>query len=382
MTADERFMNLAIRLALKGQGKVSPNPMVGAVIVKQGKIVGRGFHHRSGRPHAEINALRQAGRRAKGATLYVTLEPCCSFGKTPPCADAIIKSGIKQVVIASRDQNPLNKGGIAILKKKGLKVKTGVLRQKARDLNESYFKFITQQSPFVVVKIAETLDGKIATASGNSKWITSPPARRYSHRLRGQTDAILVGINTILRDNPLLTTRYPFSATSPVKIIVDSKSKLPLNAKILSRMSPAQTIVATTRFADKSKIKALQDKGVHVITDLPARRAKNFKERLSLKSLMKRLAKLNITSVLIEGGGEIIASALEEKIVDKLLIFIAPKIIGGEEAVTSVEGRGINRINQAIRIRGLKIKKIGQDILIEGYPVYNNPKSKINKQVS
>ena len=382
MTADERFMNLAIRLALKGQGKVSPNPMVGAVIVKQGKIVGRGFHHQSGRPHAEINALRQAGRRAKGATLYVTLEPCCSFGKTPPCADAIIKSGIKQVVIASRDQNPLNKGGITILKKKGLKVKTGVLRQKARDLNESYFKFITQQSPFVVVKIAETLDGKIATASGNSKWITSPPARRYSHRLRGQTDAILVGINTILRDNPLLTTRYPSSATSPVKIIVDSKSKLPLNAKILSRMSPAQTIVATTRFADKSKIKALQDKGVHVITDLPARRAKNFKERLSLKSLMKRLAKLNITSVLIEGGGKIIASALEEKIVDKLLIFIAPKIIGGEEAVTSVEGRGINRINQAIRIRGLKIKKIGQDILIEGYPVYNNPKSKINKQVS
>lgn len=382
MTADERFMNLAIRLALKGQGKVSPNPMVGAVIVKQGKIVGRGFHHQSGRPHAEINALRQAGRHAKGATIYVTMEPCCSFGKTPPCADAIIKSGIKRVVIASRDQNPLNKGGITILKKKGLKVKTGVLRQKARDLNESYFKFITQQSPFVVVKIAETLDGKIATASGNSKWITSPPARRYSHRLRGQTDAILVGINTILRDNPLLTTRYPSSATSPVKIIVDSKSKLPLNAKILSRMSPAQTIVATTRSADKSRIKALRDKGVHVITDLPARRAKNFKERLSLKSLMKRLAKLNITSVLIEGGGKIIASALEEKIVDKLLIFIAPKIIGGAEAVTSVGGRGINRINQAIRIRGLKIQKIGQDILIEGYPVYNNPKSKINKQVS
>ncbi len=371
MSPDERFMNLAIELALKGQGRVSPNPMVGAVIVKQGKIVGRGFHHQSGRPHAEINALRQAGRRAKGATLYLNLEPCCSFGKTPPCTDAIIKSGIKRVVVAARDQNPLNKGGITILKKKGLKVKTGVLRQKARDLNESYFKFITQQSPFVVVKIAETLDGKIATASGNSKWITRPPARRYSHYLRGQTDAVLVGINTILRDNPLLTKQYPSSATSPVKIIVDSKSKLPLNAKILSRMSPAQTIVATTRSANKSKIKALQDKGVHVITDLPSRQAKNSEERLSLKSLMKRLAKLNITSVLIEGGGKIIASALEEKIVDKLLIFIAPKIIGGEKALTSVEGRGVKCINQAIRVRNLKIKRIGQDILIEGYPVYN-----------
>ena len=371
MNPDERFMKVAIQLALKGQGRVSPNPMVGAVIVKQARIVGRGFHHQSGRPHAEINALRQAGRHAKGATLYLTLEPCCSFGKTPPCTDAIIKSGIKRVVVATRDQNPLNKGGITILKKKGLKVKTGVLRQKARDLNESYFKFITQQIPFVVVKIAETLDGKIATASGNSKWITRPPARRYSHYLRGQTDAVLVGINTILRDNPLLTKRYPSSATSPVKIIVDSKSKLPLNAKILSRMSPAQTIVATTRSANKSKIKALQDKGVHVITDLPSRQAKNFEERLSLKSLMKRLAKLNITSVLIEGGGKIIASALEEKIVDKLLIFIAPKIIGGEKALTSVEGRGVKCINQAIRVRNLKIKRIGQDILIEGYPVYN-----------
>ena len=371
MTSDERFMNLAIQLALKGQGMVSPNPMVGAIIVKQEKIIGRGFHRQAGHTHAEINALRQAGRHARGATLYVTLEPCSSFGKTPPCTDAIIKSGIKRVVIAVRDRNPLNKRAVNILKRKGLKVKTGVLRQKARALNESYFKFITERKPFVVVKIAETLDGKIATNSGNSKWISESPARQYSHCLRTQMDAVLVGINTILKDNPLLTARYPRSTRSPIKIIVDSKAKVPLNAKIFSKMSPARTIVAATKSADKSKIKALRNKGVDVITGLPRRRAKNLRERVNLKSLMRHLAKLNITSVLIEGGGKIIASALEEKIVDKLLIFIAPKIIGGEKALTAVEGRGIQRINQALRVRNLKIKKIGRDILIEGYPVYN-----------
>jgi diaminohydroxyphosphoribosylaminopyrimidine deaminase/5-amino-6-(5-phosphoribosylamino)uracil reductase len=367
MTTDERFMNLALNLALKGKGNTSPNPIVGALVVKKGEIIGRGYHKKAGKPHAEITALHQAGTSAKGATLYVTLEPCSCFGKTPPCTDAIVKSGIRRVVIATKDRNPLNRQhGINFLRRKKIEVKVGVLEERANAINQAFFKFITQRLPFVTVKVAETLDGKIATVCGNSKWITGPKAREYSHRQRSQVDAILVGIDTVLKDNPLLAALSP---PHPAKIVVDSRLRLPFKLRLLSKQSPAPTIIATTRYANKSKIKAFRDKGVNIIV------VKDKNKMVNLRSLMKELAGLNVTDLLIEGGGKIVASALGEKIVDKMSIFIAPKIIGGKNAITSVEGIGIRNINQAIRLKNIEIKRFKDDILIEGYPIYHNKTS-------
>ncbi|MEA3328161.1 MAG: bifunctional diaminohydroxyphosphoribosylaminopyrimidine deaminase/5-amino-6-(5-phosphoribosylamino)uracil reductase RibD [Candidatus Omnitrophota bacterium] len=373
MTNDERFMDRALSLALKGRGHVSPNPLVGALVVKAGKIIGEGYHKKAGRPHAEITALNQAGKQAKGATLYITLEPCSSFGRTPPCTGAIIKSRVKRAVIAVKDKNPLNKGrGINLLKRNGIEVKTGVLKEKAEKINQPFFKFITKHLPFVTVKIAQTIDGKIATVCGSSKWITGPAARAYSHRLRSQVDAILVGIDTVLKDDPLLTALSP---PHPVKIIVDSKLRLPLDAKLLSKKSPAQTIVVVTRQTAKSKIKVLRRKNVKVIV------IRSKFKMVDLRSLMKKLAGLNITHVLIEGGGRVIASALEAGLADRFLVFVAPKIIGGKNALTSVEGIGIRNIKRAIKLKGIEIKRFGDDILVEGYPVYNTKKrqKKVNE---
>lgn len=367
-TCDENFMELALKLALKGKGRTSPNPMVGAVVVNDGRIVGQGYHRGAGLPHAEVNALRMAGRNAFGATLYVTLEPCTFFGKTPPCVNAIIDSGLKKVVIATKDPNPLNNGsGIRFLRSRGIEVNVGILRDVAKKTNEIFFKFITKGLPFVMVKVAQTLDGKIATVAGDSKWITGEASRRWVHRLRGQIDAILVGAGTVLKDDPLLTPRLPRQSPTtrlPIRVVVDSRLKVPPTSRILKDTSLSKTIIATTRFASKERIKTLEEKGVKVLL------IKDKNGKVLLKSLIRELGRMEITSLVIEGGGNVIASAFRERIVDKVMFFIAPKIVGGREALTSVEGEGVENINKAIKLRDITIRRFGKDILIEGYPIY------------
>jgi diaminohydroxyphosphoribosylaminopyrimidine deaminase/5-amino-6-(5-phosphoribosylamino)uracil reductase len=358
----ERYMDIALRLALKGKGRTSPNPMVGALVVKDNKIVGQGYHKKAGGPHAEVFALDEANDKAKGATLYVTLEPCSHFGRTPPCTERILESGIKEVVVAMRDPNPLNnRRGIRILKNHGLKVVLGICEDKAKGLNGVFIKYITQRLPFITVKVGQTLDGKIATKSGDSKWITAEVARKYAHNLRSQFDAILVGVNTIIKDNPLLNQTPNTKHQTPIlKVIVDSKLRTPLNARLFSSNLPASVIIATTKNALKKRIALFCKKGIQIFV-LPDKNG-----QVALGALMRKLAKMEITNVLVEGGGRIIGSLLEERLVDKILFFIAPKIIGGRDAISSVMGKGIDKVSKAIRLKDIKIKRLGEDILIEG----------------
>ncbi len=371
---DEKYMRLALRLAIKAKGRTSPNPLVGAVIVKDDIIIGEGYHKKAGEPHAEINALNMVDKKAKGATLYLSLEPCAHFGRTSPCTKRIISSGIKEVAIAMIDPNPLNCGkGIKELRKVGIEVKVGVLEKEAKKINEAYIEYITTKRPFVILKTAMSLDGKIATKTGDSRWITNELSRKYVHKLRSEVDAILVGIETVLKDDPLLTVRSPKSPSSEaellrrtgkvqsqlIRVVVDSRARVSLGAKILNQEVP--TIVATTKFASKRKIETLRKKGVKVL--IIGERDK----RVNLKELLKKLGELEITSLLVEGGGKINASFLENGLVDKVLFFIAPKIIGGEEALTPVEGEGIKKIKDAIKLKNISIKRFEGDILIEGY---------------
>lgn len=374
MPDDKVFMSLALGLAKKGLGKTSPNPVVGAVVVKNGKVVGTGYHKKAGLEHAEIRALREAAGKAKDATLYVTLEPCDHFGKTLPCTEAIIKSGVRKVVAAMRDPNPLNNGkGFKRLKKAGIEVVSGVLENDAKKLNEIFIKYITTKKPFVIAKIAQSLDGKIATRTGDSKWISGEESRQYVHRLRGTVDAVMVGANTVIKDDPLLTSRplktdYRLQTTDqrqevkqPVKIVVDSMLKISPMAKIFSKVSPAKVILATTKSAHKDRIRRFKKMGADVLI----LGVKNGK--VDLRQLMKELGRREITSVLVEGGGELIGSLVEENLIDKFLFFISPKIIGGKNAITSVEGRGIKKFSQAPILKDIKYKKFGNDLLIEGY---------------
>lgn len=350
---DVKYMQLALRLASKGKGKTSPNPLVGAVVVKNRKIVGQGYHQQAGKRHAEIVALAQADKKAKGSTLYVNLEPCATYGKTPPCVDRIIKEGVKKVVIGIVDPNPVNKGaGIKKLKANGIEVVKGVLRKQAEELNKSWTKFITQDQPYVILKIAQSLDGKIATFTGDSRWITSPAARRDVHKLRSQVGAILVGINTVIKDDPLLSARLSSKRLykhQPIKIVLDSRLRISLNAKIFSRHSPAPVIIAATKFASLSKIKKLEKKGAQVLI------VKAKDKKVDLNALMPKLAKMGIVKLLIEGGGEVFDSAIESRIVDEFLVFIAPKIIAN-----------VDKVSQALQLNNLRVKKIGKDLLIEG----------------
>lgn len=363
---DEKYMRLALKLAIKAKGRTSPNPLVGAVIVKDNRIIGQGYHKKAGEPHAEINALNMAGRRAKGATLYLNLEPCVHFGRTPPCTKKLISSGIKKVVAAMIDPNPLNCGkGVKELRRAGVKVKVGVLEEEAKKINESYITYITTKKPFVILKTAMSLDGKIATKTGDSKWITNEKSRKYVHKLRREVDAVLVGVETVLKDNPRLTARVTgyglrVKDKKTIRVVVDSRVRIPLGAKVLNQEAP--TIVATTKFASKRKIEVLKKKGAKVLI---IKKDKN--KKVDLKALLKRLGELEITSLLVEGGGRINASFLENDLVDKVLFFVAPKIIGGEEALTPVEGEGIERIKDAIKLKNISIKRFGEDVLVEGY---------------
>lgn len=374
---DIKYMKQALLLAKKGAEETSPNPMVGAVVVKDNKILGKGFHEFFGGPHAEIYALRQAGKKAKGATMYINLEPCGHQGKTPPCAKQIIKNGIKRVVVAMKDPNPVNNGkSLKKLKRAGIQVKSGICEQEAKRINESFVKFITTKMPFVIIKAAQSLDGKIATNTGQSRWISGTRARRYVHQIRRRVDAILVGVETILKDNPLLTARLKDGGSNhfvdkrrslpllkqPAKVIVDTKLRTPIDARIFSKNSPGKVIIATTKHASKRKIESLRKKNACVLQVNI-----DDKGRVDLEELFLELGEQGISSILIEGGGNVIASALNRRLADKVLLFIAPKIIGGKEAKTSVEGEGISEISQALYLREVDVKKIGEDILIEGY---------------
>ncbi len=359
---DEKYMRIALRLAEKARGRTSPNPMVGAVVVKDGKVISRGYHRKAGEPHAEAIALKKAGDAARDATLYVTLEPCSHTSKrTPPCSPLVIQSGITRVVVAMTDPNPkVSRGGVKALKAAGIDVITGVLEAESRKLNEAYIKHITKSMSFVTLKIAQTLDGKIATALGESQWITGEKAREEGHRLRDINDAILVGINTVLKDNPSLTTRIP-GGRDPIRVIVDSALRMPLNAKVLTQKSSAKTIVATVSGAPKNKIVKLQKAGVEVLI------VKSVQGRIDLRDLMKKLGKMDIMNVLIEGGAEINFSALKSGIVDKAVLFIAPMLMTGKDALCSIGGASPIKLSQALKLHDVTARFVGRDLMVEGY---------------
>lgn len=358
----ESYMRAALSLARKGAGKTSPNPMVGSVLVKRGKVVGKGYHRAVGKPHAEIEALKRAGKEARGATMYVNLEPCCHQGRTPPCTDALIKAGIKEVVAAMEDPNPAVSGtGFKRLQDAGIRTVCGVLEERASELNEAYIKHITTGLPQVIMKAGMSLDGKIATASGESRWITGEASRRQVHRLRAACDAVMVGAETVIKDDPRLTARIK-GGIDPVRVIVDSRLRLPLSARIFDRDSDAGVVIATTKGADvekKRKLEALE--GVTVITlDGP-------RGRVDLPRLMKNLGKRGVTSLLLEGGGEVNAAMLDAGLVDKVMLFVSPVIIGGKNSPDVVGGGGASSLAQAVGLERVKYRRIGGDLLMEGY---------------
>jgi diaminohydroxyphosphoribosylaminopyrimidine deaminase / 5-amino-6-(5-phosphoribosylamino)uracil reductase len=353
------FIKRALTLAVRARGKTSPNPMVGALLVKNGRIISEGYHKKAGTPHAEVIAIDRAGEKAFGSTLYVSLEPCCHKDKrTPPCTEKIISSGIRKVVIAMKDPNPKVSGkGIAELEKAGILTVAGVLEEKARQLNEAYIKYITTGTPFVVLKVAMTLDGKIATPEGESKWITGEKAREMVHRVRGSSDAVMTAIGTVKTDNPLLTCRVP-GFNNPVRVIVDPHLKTRLDSHVAS--CPPHTIVVTKcANADGVLGNRLREKGISFIAYQG--------EKLDLKWLMAELGRLAITSLLIEGGSSLSSYCLEAGIVDKVMFFIAPKIMGGKDSYPAVGGRSFRRLAEAHKIKDVTIRHVGEDILIEGY---------------
>ncbi|MBI2104542.1 MAG: bifunctional diaminohydroxyphosphoribosylaminopyrimidine deaminase/5-amino-6-(5-phosphoribosylamino)uracil reductase RibD [Candidatus Omnitrophica bacterium] len=358
-------MRLALRLAGRALGRTSPNPAVGAVVVKGGRVIGQGYHRRAGLPHAEVEALRRAGARARGSTLYVTLEPCNHTGRTPPCCDAILTAGVSRVVIAAKDPNPITNGrGLARLRRSGVRVVAGVLEQEARRLNEPFWKAMRSRMPLVIAKVGQSLDGKIATARGESRWITSPAARRLAHQWRSRVDAILVGVNTVLRDDPRLTARgVPRRLDRPLKVIVDSRLRIPLRAKCLSAQPHAPTLIATTVRAGRKRA-SLRRRGAEVLT-LPPRRG-----RVPLRRLCRQLARRGVQSVLIEGGGEVLASAFAERLVDRIVFFIAPLLIGGRQAPGSLGGVGARRLSQAVRLADITYRRAGPDLCVEARVVY------------
>jgi diaminohydroxyphosphoribosylaminopyrimidine deaminase / 5-amino-6-(5-phosphoribosylamino)uracil reductase len=352
---DTFYMKRALRLAAKAKGMTSPNPMVGAVLVKNGKIISEDYHRRPGTPHAEALVLADTREKARGATLYVNLEPCCHTEKrTPPCTKGIINSGVSKVVVAMLDPNPKVSGmGILEIRKAGIEVSIGVLEAEAKKLNEFYIKHITTGKPFVVLKIAMTLDGKIATPEGQSKWITGEQARRSVHRLRSSVDAIITAVGTVKADNPQMTARIK-GGKSPLRIVIDPNLDIPSEARILQ--TPPETIIVINQ-SNSDKFNAFNSSCSAIY----------FKDLLDLNWLIGKLGMMGITSVLIEGGASLNAHAIEDSIVDKIMVFIAPKIIGGKDSFPAVGGKTFRKLENACRVKDIRIKRFGEDILIEGY---------------
>lgn len=358
------YMKTAISLAKLALGQVSPNPAVGAVIVKNDEIIGKGYTQPPGLAHAEIMALKEAGRRAKGAKMYVTLEPCCHYGRTPPCTEAIISAGIKEVYVAMNDPNPLVAGkGIDRLKEAGIKVKIGECAEEANEITESYIKFITTNTPFITTKYAMSLDGKIATKSGDSKWISSEESRRYVHYLRYTSDAIMVGVNTVLTDDPQLTSRCSFKGGTarkqPLRVIVDANGRTPKTARIFNE--PGNVLLALGKDVPIKQKRIYKKLGAEIL-ELAAPNGK-----VDLDDLLRELGKKQITSVLVEGGTDLLGSFFDSNYVDRMIVFIAPIIIGGEKGKTAVGGRGVEKIVNSLKIQHIRTRQFDSDIMITGY---------------
>ncbi len=364
--ADRRHMQSALELAAGGTGWVSPNPMVGCVIVQDGEVVGRGYHQRFGGPHAEVHALREAGDCARRSVLYVTLEPCCHTGKTPPCVDAILQARVGRLVVAMRDPNPrVDGGGLSRLESAGIDVTVGVCEAEARRLNEAFIKHITTRRPFVTSKSAITLDGKIATRSGASRWITGAAARAAGHRLRHNNDAILVGVGTVLQDDPQLTTRLPGQrGANPLRIVVDSTLRLAPMAQVADVAQDRRSLIATTDQATDAKARALQERGVEVIR-LPA----CGDGRVNLDALCTVLGERGVASVLVEGGAVLTAALIKQRLVDKMVLFVAPKIIGSD-GISVFGPCGVDTMEQVLSLRDLTSRQIGDDVMLEAYPAW------------
>lgn len=354
---DQVFLKRTLKLAQNGQGHTLPNPMVGAMIVKKGKVVAQGYHKKAGLPHAELEALNSASSSVAGATLYVNMEPCCYSDKTPPCTKTIIQSKIDRVVCCTLDPNPkVNGKGIKQLRKAGINVHCGLLAKDARRLNEQFFTFQEKHRPFIAIKFAASLDGKIATRTGDSKWITNEEARKFSRKLRTQYQAVLVGVNTILSDNPHLGTRVE-GEPNPLRIILDSKLRIPVESQVLR---DEKTLLATTSQASKRKKRLLLEQGIEIITTRG--------RQVSLHALLKKLTKRKIISILVEGGGKILGEFLDKKLIDKVYAFHAPVLIGGNGAVSAIGGRGATLIKEAPILQDVKSQKIDGNYLTIGYP--------------
>jgi diaminohydroxyphosphoribosylaminopyrimidine deaminase/5-amino-6-(5-phosphoribosylamino)uracil reductase len=364
---DARFMREALRQARKGLGRTSPNPAVGAVIVKDGVQISAGYHKKAGLPHAEIEALKRLGGKAPGCTIYITLEPCNHYGRTPPCTEAILASGINRVVVGMMDANPDVPGrGCQFLRDHGIEVKAGVLEEECRILNEVFVKFITTKKPFLIAKSAITLDGWTGTSTGQSKWITNEKSRQYVHRLRAQADAVLVGVGTVLADDPELTVRIKHSREKgPLRVIVDTHLRTPLNARALNRMAPSDTLISVGPDVPRDRLLMHEEAGSKVLV-CPVKDG-----RIDLTALMDILAGRSITSILVEGGASIIGSMLRKGVIDKYYIFLAPKILGGGNGIPMAAGTGPETMGGCIGLKNIQIKRFGGDIMLVGYPPYH-----------
>jgi diaminohydroxyphosphoribosylaminopyrimidine deaminase/5-amino-6-(5-phosphoribosylamino)uracil reductase len=369
---DRKFMGVALRAALRGFGRTAPNPAVGAVVVQEGKVVGVGHHAEAGAPHAEIQALRGAGEKARGARMYVTLEPCCHQGRTPPCTEAILAAGVAEVVFAVSDPSPhCAGGGEAQLVVGGVRVRKGILREESLRLNAAFFKRLKVSLPFVTAKWAMTVDGKTATPTGDSRWITSAPARALVHRFRSRVGAVLVGIGTVLKDDPLLTSRLP-GRRQPLRVVVDSMCRTPLGSQLVETAGEVPVLIVHGTGAPGERVRALQERGLMTLE------VQENPNGLDLEAMLRGLAEgsagtAEVDHVLLEGGGELTASMIRGGFVDHIEAFIAPKIAGGREAKTPVEGAGVEAIASAVPMTFFHVRRIGSDILMEGDLRRGNP---------
>ncbi|TET14056.1 MAG: bifunctional diaminohydroxyphosphoribosylaminopyrimidine deaminase/5-amino-6-(5-phosphoribosylamino)uracil reductase RibD [Dehalococcoidia bacterium] len=359
---DEYYMRKALNLARRGLGKTRPNPMVGALIVRDGEIIGQGYHRRYGGDHAEIIATRDAKGDMSGATLYVTLEPCCHQGKkTPPCLDALLKYNLERVVIGTVDPNPqVNGKSIEVLRERGVETKVGVLSEECYRLNEVYFKYIQTGIPFVTLKFAQTLDGRIASTTGDSRWISSEPSLKLAHRLRSFHDAVLVGVGTVLRDDPQLTVRQ-VKGRNPIRIVTDSRLRIPLNSKILGDQEIAPTIIATTSQADRGKSSALMQMGIEILMV-----GEDKEGEVDLEDLLKKLGQRDFSSILVEGGATLITSLIRQELADRFIVILAPKIMG--KGIDAVGDLGISDVERALKLSLVKTYRSGEDLVIEARP--------------
>ena len=360
---DLAYMEMAYGLAEKARGRSSPNPLVGAVVVLGDRVVGRGYHEEAGKPHAEVLALRMAGRRARGATLYVTLEPCVHWGRTPPCVDGVIESGLKRAVVSAYDANPVvHRKGVRRLRAAGLEVDVGLLDERNARLNEAYIKYIVRKTPFVTVKAAASLDGKISSRTGDSRWISADGTRDYIHLLRGENDAVMVGAGTLLRDDPLLTVRHPAWGDKPVvRVVLDSKLRFPLASRMLRTLRCGRIIVFAGPGASAAKASALGKKGVEVV------RTRRPLDGAGLEDVLAELGRREVASLLVEGGSRLATSFIERRLADKLVLTLSPKLIGGAGAPGFLEGEGATRVRDALALEGVRAFRLGDDLILEGY---------------